>query len=637
MSVIPMKLVTLAGPVEQFDAAMRSCVIDREFQPENALQLMRDVKDLRPFEVHNPYLAPLRRAESLAEDCSIALEYVPFDGEGDHLDEACAYLDKLSERLSGLRQQQEQLRHTVEQNQANAAQFEHIQGLTETISELRNMHYAKFRYGYLPREVYTSFESVLNAREDTFFFPTGMEGQRVYGIYFTTRDSREEVDALFNSLHFVRIVLEKQLDETAEEAFERLNRETEAAQTALAELQRQLDDIQSEEREPLLRHAAWLRYRSECYEMRRYAAQSKGTFYLTGWVPEDALDSFRANLSHHEEVSCVTDSPGDVPITPPTKLRSGLLSRIYRPFLEMYGLPGYNELDPSLFMAVTYTLFFGVMFGDLGQGLALALIGLFLWKKKGMWLGGIIACCGCSGAVFGCIYNSVFGFEGVLPWEGFAILEGDHVMLLLIASMALGVCMLAFVMVLNILNGFRQKNYEKILFGPNGAAGIVFYLGILIAGAVTLLGGVNLFVPAYVLPVLILPLTLILLKEPLSHLLEGKKDWYKISWGGLLSTGFFELFETLLSYLTNTLSFMRIGAYAITHVGLMMVIQMLAGSNLNPVVLVLGNLFVMGFEGLLVGIQVLRLEFYELFGRFYDDGGEAYRPKVIDYTAKSAS
>ena len=92
----------------------------------------------------------------------------------------------------------------------------------------------------------------------------------------------------------------------------------------------------------------------------------------------------------------------------------------------------------------------------------------------------------------------------------------------------------------------------------------------------------------------------------------------------------------MLSYLTNTLSFMRIGAYAITHVGLMMVIQMLAGSNLNPVVIVLGNVFVMGFEGLLVGIQVLRLEFYELFGRFYGDGGQAFQPKRVDYTGKSA-
>ena len=111
--------------------------------------------------------------------------------------------------------------------------------------------------------------------------------------------------------------------------------------------------------------------------------------------------------------------------------------------------------------------------------------------------------------------------------------------------------------------------------------------------------------------------------------------------GEVLGTGFFELFETLLSYLTNTLSFMRVGAYAITHVGLMLVVQMLAnmaGGLASPggiIVMILGNLFVMGFEGLLVGIQVLRLEFYELFGRFYESSGREYSPKVIDYSAKS--
>lgn len=636
MSVIPMRLVTLAGPVEQFDRVMRACIINREFQPESALQLMREIKDLRPMELNNPYSAPLRKAEGLAETGGVKLEYVPFDGEGDHLEEATAYLDGLTERLSQLSARREELQQAVEHNRASAYQLEHIQGLTENLEELRSMHYARFRYGYLPREVYNSFADSINAREDTFFFATCVEAKNVYAVYFTTRDRQEEVDALFTSLHFVRIRLDAQVSETAETALSRLDREAREAEAGLAEIQRQLEEIRTQDREPFLRYTAWLRYRWECHELRRYAAQSRETFYLTGWVPEDALDMFLKNVEANEDLSCVSDSAADVPLTPPTKLKSSVLSRIFRPFLEMYGLPNYNELDPSLFMAITYTLFFGIMFGDLGQGLALAAIGLFLWKKKGMWLGGIITCCGCAGAMFGCFYNSVFGFEGVLPWEGFAILEGNHVMLLLVASMALGVGMLLFVMVLNIRNGVRQKNYEKILFGPNGVAGIVFYGGILIAGLATAAGGVNLFVPAYVLPVLVLPLALMLLKEPLSELLNGHKDWYRISWGGLLSTGFFELFETMLSYLTNTLSFMRVGAYAITHVGLMMVIQMLAGSNLNPVVIVLGNLFVMGFEGLLVGIQVLRLEFYELFGRFYDDGGEAYRPKVIDYTARSS-
>ena len=84
-----------------------------------------------------------------------------------------------------------------------------------------------------------------------------------------------------------------------------------------------------------------------------------------------------------------------------------------------------------------------------------------------------------------------------------------------------------------------------------------------------------------------------------------------------------------------------IGARNITHVGLMLVVHMLAGlaggvgGPAGILILVLGNAFVMGFEGLLVGIQVLRLEFYELFGRFYDDGGIPFVPKKIDYAART--
>src|SRR5699024_7128405 len=118
----------------------------------------------------------------------------------------------------------------------------------------------------------------------------------------------------------------------------------------------------------------------------------------------------------------------------------------------------------------------------------------------------------------------------------------------LVMSICLGVFMLLLVMVVNILNGVRQRNFEKILFGPNGAAGILFYGGLILAAVATAAFGVNLFVPAYVLPVLILPLVLMLLREPLSRLLSGDPDWRHFSVGEVLGTGFFELFETLLSY-----------------------------------------------------------------------------------------
>lgn len=92
---------------------------------------------------------------------------------------------------------------------------------------------------------------------------------------------------------------------------------------------------------------------------------------------------------------------------------------------------------------------------------------------------------------------------------------------------------------------------------------------------------------------------------------------------------FFETFETLLSFLSNTLSYVRIGAYAVSHVAMMQVVMMLAqgsGSSPNPVMLVFGNAFVMVMEGLMVGIQVLRLEYYEMFSRFYKGNGREFKP-----------
>ena len=93
--------------------------------------------------------------------------------------------------------------------------------------------------------------------------------------------------------------------------------------------------------------------------------------------------------------------------------------------------------------------------------------------------------------------------------------------------------------------------------------------------------------------------------------------------------GVFELFEVCLSYFSNTLSFVRVGAFAVSHAAMMEVVLMLAGAEAgtpNWLVVVLGNLFVCGMEGLIVGIQVLRLEYYELFSRFYRGTGREFKP-----------
>ena len=644
MSVVPMKLLTLAGPLERFDQVVSACVIDQQFHPEPALRLM--VKGVMPMDNSNPYAPLLRRAEEVAREAGVELAYAPFP---DRLPrkELTAYFDQVEEQVMALTRRKEELEHTVAESAAAVEQLEYLRGIGADLDELWGLEFSRFRYGYLPRETYDSFQDALDQEDDLLFVPTTLGPRRVYGVYFTTKQAKSRVDMLFSSLHFTRINLEVQPHGTVEQAIAELNAGVERMKGEAAQAEGELRALREQERGRLLSDYAYLRYHSECRDLRRYACRSRDSFYLVGWVPEDAVADIQERMAQFSELSCVIDVAADVDrFTPPTKLKNPFLGRVFQPFLEMYGLPSYHEKDPSLLMAVTYCLFFGIMFGDLGQGLCLALLGLVLTKVKGMWLGSIITCCGLSGALFGCVYGSVFGFEDILP--GFKIMEEtrlsglgvvSNVLLLLVLSIALGIFMLLLVMAVNILNGVRQRNFEKIFFGPNGAAGMVFYAGVLIAALAGVAFGVNLLTPAYVLPVLVLPLLLMLFREPLSHLAAGDPEWRSFSLGEVLGTGVFELFETLLSYLTNTLSFMRIGAYAITHVGLMLVVHMLAqlaggvGGPVGIVILVAGNAFVMGFEGLLVGIQVLRLEFYELFGRFYDDGGVPFTPKKIDYTS----
>lgn len=632
MSVQAMKFVTLTGPVGEFDQVVRACILDRQFHPESAIQTVGQSGQLRPLSMRSPVSAMLRQADALLDRLGLAPAYRPFE-EARSREEDQAYLDELQARLDELDRQLEELHQAAADDRSAVSQLEKLAGLSVELRTLREMNHLAFRFGHMRQENYRACRETLDRREDCFFFPTRTEGAQVYGCCFALRQREEAVDALLASLHFVPLHIDDQAGGTAEEAIDALTRQAAEAEESAAGLAQQKAELAGQEGERLLALRSCLCRESAVMDMRRYGARSRETFYLTGWVPGGELEEFRQRAEQFDGLECVVDSADDTDLTPPTRLKSGLLGRIFEPFLRMYGLPNYHEFDPSTFMALTYCLFFGIMFGDAGQGAGLVVIGILLaWKKK-MWLGKIIACCGASSVIFGFVYGSVFGFEEILP--GFKILHGSNVVYLLAASLAMGVVMIGFVMVLNIANGVRQRNFDKILFGPNGLAGMVFYLGLLAAALVTLFCGVNLFRIWYVLPVLVLPLVLILLREPLSRLAEGRKDWKPESVGGLLVSGFFELFETMLSFLTNTLSFLRVGAYAITHVCLMLVIHTMAGANLNPVVLVLGNLFVMGFEGLLVGIQVLRLEFYELFGRFYQDSGREYRPKTVDYSAKT--
>ena len=326
---------------------------------------------------------------------------------------------------------------------------------------------------------------------------------------------------------------------------------------------------------------------------------------------------------------------------PPVKLKNNSFARPFEMFITMYGLPGYGDLDPTGFVAVTYALLFGIMFGDVGQGVLLGLIAYFvMWKIMHMELGRVVARCSVFSVIFGFLYGSVFGYEHVLDPMfhalGFAekpleVLAPEGINNILIASVVAGVLIIVSAIVTGIISNLRKHIIAKTIFSVNGVSGLVFYVS-LIALLLPMLGMELPFVGSvpYLILCIAVPFFLMYFAEPLSALCAGEKPEGSV--GDILLNGFFEMFDTVLSFASNTMSFLRVGGFVLVHAGMMTVVFTLAnmtGGVFYVLIVAVGNVFVMALEALFVGIQVLRLEFYEIFSRFFDANGVPFAPLRI--------
>lgn len=157
----------------------------------------------------------------------------------------------------------------------------------------------------------------------------------------------------------------------------------------------------------------------------------------------------------------------------------------------------------------------------------------------------------------------------------------------------------------------------------------------MVAVGLIMLLDINVLNPVFIVIFIVIPILMMFLREPLAKLVKGKKDIKpRDGIGGFIVENFFELFEFMLSYVTNTISFLRVSGFILSHTGMLAVVMTLSemmGGIGNPIVVIFGNILVMALEGLLVGIQSLRLVYYETFSRFYEGDGKPYEPVKIEF------
>lgn len=636
--IVKMKFLSITGPKTDIDRVVNQYLSKYEIHLENALAELKSVQNLTPYIQINPYRETLK----LAEDYLQLLPADTVDEQKDmSLDDAVTFITDLDHQMNQTNEKRTEYESMRSKYRELYEKIEPFMGLDCDVSSIFNFKQIKYRFGKIPKEYYTKFENFIYDAIDTVFYRCHSDDKYVWGIYFCLKDDVSKVDAVYSSMHFERIFLPNEYEGTPDEAHASL-------ESKLQEISSQIADCDQTMQNYLKKHAGELQAAhkkltelSENFDVRKLAActnSKKETFYiLCGWMAADDAATFQKEISTDPNLFCfVEDNDNNILTQPPTKLKNPRFFRPFEMFTRLYGLPCYDEMDPTMFIAITYALIFGAMFGDVGQGLCIVIGGALLYKFKHLALAAIMSTAGIFSVIFGFMYGSFFGFEELIPAVWLKPREAmvnlpfiGNINTVFVVAIAFGMFMILITMILNIVSSIRAHGTEGAFFNQNSISGFIFY-GALVA--VIFLYMSHNPVPATVVLIIMfgIPAIIIFLKEPLTRIVKKRQPAIEGGKAMFFVQNFFELFEIMLSYFSNTLSFIRVGAFAMSHAAMMEVVLILAGAveggSPNWLIIVLGNIFVCGFEGLIVAIQVLRLEYYEMFSRFYKGNGREFIP-----------
>lgn len=623
-----MKLLHITGPKNDIDRVVKQYLEQYDIHFENAMTSLNNLKNVRPFVETNLYKEAAKKGEELKQYLETSrrtdLQVTP--------EQAQEIILGAYSQLEDVVGKKEELNGKIRELKEWMAQTAPFIGLDFELCKLRDFHFIDYRFGKIQVENYHKLEEYVFHNPYTLFYECNNDSEYVWGVYFVPHTHLEEVEAVYASFEFEDIEVPDDLEDTPRQAFEGAEKLLREHEKDLERLQMQALELVKAQEQEILAACECLDSYCSNFGIRKFAACTRsengsGEYYiLYGWMSKKDAEKLQREIAMDEKVNCVEEEPGnDVRSKPPTKLKNPAILKPFELFVEMYGLPAYHEMDPTLFIALTYTFMFGVMFGDVGQGACLILGGTLLYKFKNMRLAGVVAVAGIWSVVFGFLYGSFFGFEDAIPalW----MKPMDNIMDTLMLAIGFGAGLILVAMILNMINAVRAKEYGRLFFNQSGLAGLVCY-GFVVICALLFVTGNGLPAAALIGIAVGVPLAAILMKEPLSHLIEKKKDIFpEGSKAMFFIEALVEGFDVVLSYATNTISFVRVGAFALSHAGMMGVVLTLAGlekGSPNWLIIVLGNFLVACLEGLVVGIQVLRLEYYEMFSRFYTGNGKPF-------------
>ncbi len=640
--IAKMKFVNITGPKGDIDRMTQKYLLRYPIHLENALSELGDSHTLTPFIEENPYketVAILKDMAQLVNHGDPDTRTVSKDAPDARttLENAKGLIAAIREKSGQLSARKKELEEKEQYYLKLLEQIGPFCGIRFPISRILAFKFIKFRFGRIALNYYDTFSKYVYDNLNTIFYESSRDASYVWGVYFAPQSTFAKVDAIFASMHFERIRISGELTGTPSQSYEDAEKALSDVRQQITQCSLELSNIYYERRHEINEAYGVLKRVAETFDIRKKAACTRAheeVFYiLCGWMEAKEAKRLEAELAQDKDVDILIEDDYQSPTaSPPTRLSNRGIFKPFQMFVTMYGLPAYNELDPTKFVALTYAFMFGVMFGDVGQGACLVIGGYLLYRLKHMNIAGIISFCGLFSVFFGFMYGSLFGFEHVIPTLWMKPMESENIMTTLILAVCFGVGLIIVAMIIQIINSIRQKNPGSALIGTNGLTGLIFYIAVIYIVVTKLIPAMG---PTRFMTLLtaliIICLFAIAFAEPIQAKINRQK--FRLQEGPVMfvTESIFELVEILLSFLTNSVSFIRVGAFALSHAGMMSVVMMLSNientTTLGGIIVVIfGNILISALEGLIVGIQVLRLEYYEMFSRFYSGTGREFKP-----------
>ena len=531
-------------------------------------------------------------------------------------------------------------------------------------SHLEHLSFISIKIGRIPKD---NLEGLKNSvGKHAVIISLGDDSSRIMAV--SSKKSRFMLDTELKKYGFVNMEIPEDFNGIPEELLKNIENEKNESEKALEKLNEEKANFAETHKDEILKLLGSFSMGMQVRKIENGLESTSLVYRMTGWIPAADSRTFMKELDDLTEgrVAIREYLPLEVPSVlsgeeqVPVKLNHGKFVSAFERMIFSYGSPLYGSIDPTPFVAVFFSILFGIMFGDFGQGLVFLIAGILMALnvvKVGSWnkFAPVFIAIGTTSSIMGLVTGEFFGTEKLLvPFAEFVtglfgtprapilkVMPSEDpnsvfvIFGIFAVTIGLGVIINSVGLIVNVINKFLQKKAGSAIFGKTGIAGILFYWYILVFAlriAVFHHGpalhdwiviGITLFFAAF--------------GEPFERIFDGHRPVLENGFGAFVIGGAVELIEVVSSYLSGSLSFVRVGAFALAHAVLGFIIEMMSekcGSIGGLAVLIAGNAIVVVLEGMIVAIQVIRLQYYEFFSKFFNETGTEFKPLQFHYGNK---